>query len=91
MQRMNPMKMTAYFLLVIGVLVAGYAVMAMATGGPVVANGGPDTPSPANATPIMSNPWVLFPFAAAALFGGIGMLMYGGRGAIHTRNPAVRR
>ena len=91
MHRMNPMKVTAIVLIILGVLIAGYAVMCFAASAPGAANGSPNNATPAVDTPLMSNPWVLFPFDAIAFLGGVGMLLYGGRGAIHTRNPAVRR
>jgi len=85
MNRMNPMKVTAIVIMILGVIIAGYATMCFAASAPTATGG------TANDSPLMANPWVLFPFAAVAFFGGLAMLLYGGRGVIQTRNPAVRR
>lgn len=79
---MNPMKVTAIALLLLGTLIACYAAVSITPGG--AANSA--NPS-ANAMP---SAMVLFPFAAIALAAGLGLLLFGGRGTIHTRNPAVR-
>ena len=81
---MQPMKISAIAVIVIGLLIAGFAVMA---GLPTPTT--PQTPEPIgpSAFPIAA---VLFPFAIIAISAGAAMWIFGGRGSVKTRNPAVR-
>jgi hypothetical protein len=82
---MNPMKVTAVALLLLGVLVAGYAAVSLSPSDTAV------YPAPsAGAGPSIPSAMVLFPFAAVAFAAGLSLWLFGGRGVIQTRNPAVR-
>lgn len=82
---MNPMKVTAFAMMLLGVVIAGFAAVSLIPSEPVaMAN------PPTDAGPAMPSAMLLFPFAAVAFAAGLGMLLFGGRGVIRTRNPAVR-
>lgn len=78
---MNPMKVTAVAMTLLGVLIAGYAVGSLAPS---------DTTPTTAAGPAAPGAMLLFPFAAVAFAAGLGLLLFGGRGVIRIRNPAVR-
>lgn len=82
---MNPMKVTAVAMMLLGALIAVYAAVSLSPADPATyAN------PPANSAPAMPSAMVLFPFAAVAFAAGLCLLLFGGRGVIQTRNPAVR-
>jgi hypothetical protein len=82
---MNPMKVTAVALLLLGVIIAGYAAVSLSPGDTATYANPPTSSGPA-----MPSAMVLFPFAAVALAAGLCLWLFGGRGVIQTRNPAVR-
>jgi hypothetical protein len=77
------MKYTGWAMIVIGVLIGVYALLGVAPS---------PTGPPADGTVPPQFPLVgmLGPFAVIAVLGGIAMLMFGGKGVIKTRNPAIR-
>ena len=84
---MNPMKFTAIALLLLGAVITVFAVVSLMPGSDSSATiarppdaSGPSAPSA----------WLLFPFAALSLAAGLGILFFGDRGVIRTRNPAIR-
>ena len=81
---MQPMKITAIAVVVIGLLIAGFAGMSLIPGETKIA--GPES-SDLKPFPIAA---VLFPFSILAIGAGVAMWFYGGRGAVKTRDPAVR-
>ena len=82
---MNPMKVTAIALLLLGVVLAGFAAISLSPTEPATYASPPNEAGPAAPSAM-----VLFPFAGLAIAAGLGLLLFGGRGAIQTRNPAVR-
>jgi hypothetical protein len=82
------MKYTGWAVLVIGVLIGVYGLFTMFPTDPAqvppaqTAEAPPPLPVPLGG--------FLLGFAALAVGAGLTMLLYGGRGVIKTRNPAVR-
>ena len=83
---MNPMKLTGIVLLILGTLIAGFAVVSLMPSGDNATVATPSIRTP-SAVPSAA---LLFPFAGVALAAGLVILMFGGKGVIRTRNPAVR-
>jgi hypothetical protein len=82
--KMNPMRVTAVALMVLGLLLAGYAAVSLSPTGTATGSVD-DAPTPGSPLAV-----ILFPFAGIAVAAGIAMYLFGGRGVIQTRNPAVR-
>ncbi|MCU0705473.1 MAG: hypothetical protein MUF18_15985 [Fimbriiglobus sp.] len=82
------MKMTAWLLIVLGVVLSTFCLLSL--------NGAAtsETATTPATQQIVQNGWplgaILGPFAVIALVAGVGLLLFGGRGAIRTRNPAIR-
>lgn len=82
------MKMTGWLLIVLGVVIGAFYLFSL--------NGG--APGETGTTPVTEQSgqsgWSLGaslgPFALVALAAGVLLLVFGGRGSIRTRNPAVR-
>ena len=83
---MNPMRVTAIAMILLGVIIAGFGIFSLMPAGDTATLASPPSTNP-SAVPTA---WVLFPFAGIAVVAGLGILLFGGKGAIRTRNPAVR-
>lgn len=83
---MNPMRITGIVLLLLAALIFAFGIFTLMPSGSAATPGNPPTES-GSAVP---SAWVIFPFGVVALIAGVAVLLFGGRGVIRTRNPAVR-